>query len=115
MDNASPNDYCNDRWRSIEQQTTVLFKQIAHSDSEAVVALLQARQEELELFFQELEYSTEIAGDIEAKIKRLLKQDAELMSLCHQQQKNILDEQKQLKVSKEAISAYETELANEES
>ncbi|MFK8019580.1 MAG: hypothetical protein AB8B86_07420 [Pseudomonadales bacterium] len=110
MANASQQD----RWAEIERQTEILIEKIAHSEAKELSALLQRRQEELELFFVELDYSPEQLQGIEGKIERLMMRDASLTSLCRQQQNDILNEQKKLNVSKQAIVAYAAESANEE-
>lgn len=104
-----------DRWAEIEVQTNVLMEQIAHNDIEELSTLLTRRQEELELFFQELDYSDAQLTDVEIKIERLLMQNDALIEKCCNQQQSILDEQKQMNLSKQAISAYESESANAES
>ncbi|MEM8499671.1 MAG: hypothetical protein AAF542_16735 [Pseudomonadota bacterium] len=97
------------RWSSIEQQTSELMEQIELSDAEDLQCLLQRRQEELEAFFHELEYTPTHLEDIESRIINLLERDSTMVDTCLRQQSSLLDQSKQLRESREAAEAYSQE------
>lgn len=97
------------RWSSIERQTSELMEQIELSDAEDLQRLLRRRQEELEAFFHELEYSSDQLHGIENRIAELLRHDSSMIDACLQQQSSLLDQSKRLRKSREGTDAYSSE------
>lgn len=97
------------RWSSIERQTSELMEQIALRDAEELHLLLQRRQQELEAFFDEAEYTSAQLERIEGLIVDLLERDSAMIDTCLEQQSILLDQSKQLRRSREAANAYSKE------
>lgn len=97
------------RWTDIEQQTSALMEQITMGDTEELQRLLQRRQEELEAFFQELEYTPAQLERIEGRIVDLLERDSSMINACLEQQSSLLDQSKQLRETRKGADAYSLE------
>ncbi len=97
------------RWSSIERETSELMEQIALGDAEDLHCLLQRRQEELEAFFHEAEYTPAQLERIEGLIVDLLERDSSMIDACVEQQSILLDQSKQLRQARKAADAYSQE------